>query len=748
ACPSAPYCFTLLSCGKDEMVLGWKPPKFKGGAEILGYFLDQREVSERVWHEVNSNPISTKIYKIENLKEGHFYEFRACAMNLAGVGELSHPSDQFKCEEWTMPEPGPAFDVTVSEVRRNSLLLQWESPVYTGKSAVTGYRAEISEMGSDEWKVLTENPTADKHLRVLGLEEGKCYIFRVCAINAAGAGPPSAASDPVIAETKPGTGTAEIEVGVDNDGVIFLAFEPPEPSESCQCTWMKDYQEITQPEKFKIETEEKGSQLTFANPTKEDLGTYSVTVSDPDEASASYKLTEEELERLLQLSHDILNPLINLKSDWAVEMLERGTVRLWLQVEELSPAAELRLVFNEKEMASTSTHKINFDRSKGLVEIIISDFTMNDEGSYTAQLKDGRAKNQFTLVLIDDQFKQILTQAQLEQREWKRKQVPGPYFLEQLQWKVTEDCRVLLTCKITNTKKETCYKWFKDETELPQVEFQPQTGVGTFVIPQVTDRDMGVYKATLTDARGEDTSILQFTDTGFEDVLKEVCRACALSASPLKVRSTAEGIRIFCSMKYYLDYMKKSWSYKEKALQSDARRKSGSAMDQVWLEILNPSMADMGKYTLELFDGKQTHQQSIDLSGAAFEDAMAEYQRLKQAAIAEKNRAKVLQGLPDVVTIMEDKTLCLKCHVSGDPTPEVYWLRNDREVVPSDHFQMKTEGTANTLTIKEVKAEDSGKYSVFVKNKYGSETGTVTLSVYLHGEEPEELKEDVKKPKH
>lgn len=44
--------------------------------------------------------------KVSNLEEDHLYEFRACAMNMAGVGEVSEPSDLFKCEEWTMPEPG------------------------------------------------------------------------------------------------------------------------------------------------------------------------------------------------------------------------------------------------------------------------------------------------------------------------------------------------------------------------------------------------------------------------------------------------------------------------------------------------------------------------------------------------------------------------------------------------------------------------------------------------------------------
>lgn len=46
-------------------------------------------------------------------------------------------------------------------------------------------------------------------------------------------------------------------------------------------------------------------------------------------------------------------PVIKLISGWNVDILERGEVRLWLEVEKLSPAAELHLIFNEKEIFSS-----------------------------------------------------------------------------------------------------------------------------------------------------------------------------------------------------------------------------------------------------------------------------------------------------------------------------------------------------------------------------------------------------------
>lgn len=45
--------------------------------------------------------------------------------------------------------------------------------------------------------------------------------------------------------------------------------------------------------------------------------------------------------------------MIKLISGWNIDVLEKGEVRLWLEVEKLSPNAELHLIFNDKELTST-----------------------------------------------------------------------------------------------------------------------------------------------------------------------------------------------------------------------------------------------------------------------------------------------------------------------------------------------------------------------------------------------------------
>ncbi|KAK5861967.1 hypothetical protein PBY51_017402 [Eleginops maclovinus] len=731
--PSAPSAIALLLCTGSEMVLGWRAPACNGGDPVLEYYLDQREKGGEMWREVNVKPAKERQFKVCNLTSGDFYQFRVFAANMAGVGKPSEASEAFLCEKWTMPEPGCPYDAEVREVRDSSLVLVWASPLYQGQSPVTGYFLEISEGDqSDNWTTLNEKPISDTHYKVSGLQEGHTYRLRVAAVNEAGVGSASLPTEPVTAHTSPGA--KNIQIGVDDDGFIFLGYEAEGTDEESKFLWNKNYTEPIDAQRAHAENTKSGSVLTFTDPSEEDLGLYTVEMSGNPDLSSSYDFTAEDLERLKELSWKVRNPLIALKSGWQVEVSEKGDVRLWLQTESLSDDAELRLIFNDREISSSPHRKINFDRANGLVEILFDQLSAEDEGSYTAQLKDGRAKNQLTLVFVDEKFRQTLALVQKNRRDHKRKS--GPYFEEYLSWSVNEDCELIIKCKVTNTHKDTSLKWFKEGVAVTQVVYDQSSGVSTLTIPQVIKTEAGSYRAVVTDGRGEDVSTLELLDDEYDKLLQQLSKQCALSASPLKIQGTALGFKLYCSLKYYISYMKTSWHHKEKRIDQEARTKPGSSMQEVWIEICNPTENDKGKYTLEMFDGKETHKRYLDLSGQVFADVLLEHQRLKQAAVAEKNRAKVTKGLPDVVAIMEGKTLCLTCFIDGSPDPEIIWLRNEKEIVDEAQFTITKEPKCSTITIHNVTMADSGKYSIFVRNNYGSETVDVTVSVYKHGEKP------------
>lgn len=143
--------------------------------------------------------------------------------------------------------PGPAYDLSFSEVRSHSLVLLWKAPVYTGASPVTGYLVDMAKKGSSEFVTLNQEAVSHHYLQVrrrtemipelnmktgtwrdgdgirkldfrflttwrwshcflqvTGLEEGESYVFRVRAVSAVGIGQPSQVSEPVCARVLPG----------------------------------------------------------------------------------------------------------------------------------------------------------------------------------------------------------------------------------------------------------------------------------------------------------------------------------------------------------------------------------------------------------------------------------------------------------------------------------------------------------------------------------------------------------------
>ncbi|XP_040001770.1 M-protein, striated muscle isoform X4 [Xiphias gladius] len=739
ATPSAPYGITMLSSDGSSITLAWRSPKHCGGSKVNAYYVDERDADSLVWKEVNLTGVKDRICTVDNLTEGTFYEFRVQAGNMAGVGLPSAPSLPMKCEAWTMEQPGPAYDLSFSEVRSHSLVILWKAPVYSGASAVSGYFVDMAKKGSSEFVTLNQEAVTHRYLQVTGLEEGETYVFKVRAVNANGVGRASQLSEPVCARALPGT--HEIVAGVDEEtGDIFLSLEACEICETSKFVWSKNYKPIGDCPRVAVTAKGRTSRLTFTNPDKDDLGKYSVVVTDTDGVSASHTLTEDALNTMLELSYAIRHPIVPLKHGLNYEVLEKGHVRFWLQAVKLSPSVSYRFIVNNKEVTSGEGHKMSHDVATGIIQMTVDNFTRASEGTYTVQIHDGKAKVQSSLVLVGDVFKVALKEAEFQRKEHIRKQ--GPHFSEYLYFTVTEHCTVMLACKVANVKKETTFHWYKEEDEIvPDTPPNVMSGACALPIPLFSRKDQGVYKAVLSDDRGKDTSVLDISGQVFDDIINAIAQIAGASASELVLQCTPEGIRLQCYMNYYTEEMKTVWKHKESKISSSEKMRIGGTAEMAWMQICDPSDKEKGHYSIEISDGVKTHTRTFDLSGQAYTDAYEEYLRLKAAAFAEKNRGRVVGGLPDVVTIMEEKSLSLTCTVWGEPTPEVTWFKNEQEVISTEHAKLTFDGSKfASLVIDRVTPEDSGKYSINVRNKYGGEFVEITVSVYKHGEQIPEHK--------
>uniref|UniRef100_A0A4W5P653 Myomesin 1 n=1 Tax=Hucho hucho TaxID=62062 RepID=A0A4W5P653_9TELE len=718
ASPTPPYGISVLECVRDSMVLAWKQPTFIGGADITGYFVDYREVingAPGTWHEANVKAVSDRAYRVSDLKENRKYQFQVRAANMAGVGIPSLPSGTFVCEEWTIAVPGPPHDLQVTEVRANTLVLLYKPPVYQGRDPVNGFYIDIKEADAEEeaWRGVNE-----KAIKIL--KEGETYVFRVRAQNKAGVGKASEPTEPVLAETKPGT--MEIVVDVDDDGVISMNFACSNLTPDSKFVWSKNYEEITDDTRITVATSGEKSKATFNMPAEDDIGIYSCAVTHTDGACSSYTLSAEELKKLLEISHDHKFPIIPLKTELAVELQEKGRIRFWLQAEKISANGKIEYVFNDNSLSQGEKYKMNFNKDTGVIEMIMESLLPEDEGTFTFQLQDGKATNQSSLVLIGEVFKGLQKESAFMRKEWHRKQ--GPHFVEYLSYEVTPECCVILKCKVGNIKKETVALWYKDGREVKGDEKLTFTeGVLKLEIAQISKKDAGVYETVLKDDRGQDTSTLNLTE---QDLMNEVFSNIANSSTALKIQSTDEGIRLYSFVSYYNEALQVTWHHKDSAIAFTDRIKSGVVGEQLWLQITEPTEKDKGKYAIEFHDGKGGLKRTVELSGQG--ETTAEFQ---MAPYFLYNRARVAGGLPDVVTIQELKALNLTCNISGEPLPEVVWLKNEREIVSDGHYVMKFEaGKYASFTITTVNTTDSGKYSILVKNKYGTESADFTVSVF------------------
>ncbi|XP_040193549.1 CREB3 regulatory factor-like [Rana temporaria] len=124
-----------------------------------------------------------------------------------------------------------------------------------------------------------------------------------------------------------------------------------------------------------------------------------------------------------------------------------------------------------------------------------------------------------------------------------------------------------MICKVKNTKTKPTLKWSVDKKPLSNGQFDNQTGSGTLVMKKFTNEDKGLYKAVVKDSRGDDTTEMDLTREGIEDIMQDICRISAMSASPLKGKGTADGIKIYSDVKYFMESMNPVWHHKDKKVE-------------------------------------------------------------------------------------------------------------------------------------------------------------------------------------
>ena len=190
--PGAPISLEANDVTPKSCTLTWQPPEFDGGSPVTGYYVERRSGTR--WVKANKKPITSCRFNIDDLSEGHEYEFRVCAENEAGIGEPSETTGKFIAKN-PYDVPGQPEAPVVSELSVESATLTWQPPTSDGGADIVSYVVEMKTGSSIKWTVVNK-AVKDTTFVVSGLREETSYEFRVAAENKAGVGkasPPSSA---------------------------------------------------------------------------------------------------------------------------------------------------------------------------------------------------------------------------------------------------------------------------------------------------------------------------------------------------------------------------------------------------------------------------------------------------------------------------------------------------------------------------------------------------------------------------
>ncbi len=99
--PGPPINLRVGEITRTSVELTWEPPFFDGGSAITEYRIEKRNQKTMKWQLIeNFNRIINTFYTIETgIKESHHYEFRVVAVNKAGEGEPSKPTDLIEAKD-------------------------------------------------------------------------------------------------------------------------------------------------------------------------------------------------------------------------------------------------------------------------------------------------------------------------------------------------------------------------------------------------------------------------------------------------------------------------------------------------------------------------------------------------------------------------------------------------------------------------------------------------------------------------
>ncbi|XP_077191128.1 immunoglobulin-like and fibronectin type III domain-containing protein 1 isoform X2 [Paroedura picta] len=497
--PAPPAPPKIVSANKGAITLSWTPPHKTGNSRITGYVVEKCKKGSNTWTPVSDLPITDKKYTVSDLKEGLQYEFRVAAINAAGVGEASAPSEAVFARD-PMKPPGPVRDLKVVNTDYTSISLSWKKSESEEESQAKGYIVEMRHSDVLKWTQCNALPIAAVNYTVRGIKPKEMYFLRVRAVNDGGS------SDPVELDTciQAVPPSVHPKLLINDTVKSFMTVKagntirvriPFEASPTPEAIWLKDG--LSLPHKATTATREGLTQVLVPAAEYSDSGLYTVTL----QTESGKKETFSFLVQVIDVP----------ESPGPIQLVENvpDTVTL---VWEPSPT--------EKRENTLHYMVMKRDASKGSWELVsdliytnkctVSNFVPGREYFFRVLAKNcmgisdpsetvqpwsiHKAKGKFEVRL--PRYKEV------NQRQPPRFLVPLKPHIVTLGF----DCH--MSCAVTGypVPQVTWYKNGKNLSQDPSFFIKNDFGVCSLVIPGVTPSDEGEYRVVANNSLGQAVS--------------------------------------------------------------------------------------------------------------------------------------------------------------------------------------------------------------------------------------------------
>ena len=297
--PPQPRKPTVSKVTHNSAQISWSTPA--SGVKISGYHIEKKETNTIMWQRENIKLVSKGNYIVKGLLklnillfdvakynsyflsgliEGIGYQIRVIAENEAGLSEPSDACDSFVATKAI----GAPTDLHVVEINTGSICLEWTAPEDALSSNITSYIIEQRQSPKGRWQKCNYEVVSKCEYEVQGLVRLYSYDFRVTAkTNIGTLGVSSDICGPVLFKVVPEsptvqiTGLKPIKIRATNTLKINAEVNgKPRP----ETIWYKNGVDISNDVRISVINTRMSSILIMDRLTREDLGEYSVMVSN------------------------------------------------------------------------------------------------------------------------------------------------------------------------------------------------------------------------------------------------------------------------------------------------------------------------------------------------------------------------------------------------------------------------------------------------------------------------------------